>query len=354
LEPSIREILTCQAEQYIAYGMTALNAFEKLKAVSAQLPKSEKEEEAEQPTFEGRTVYFPTTQYPRFYIGTMASDFTLNDWNWAIEIKGISSDPDISDEATSLAFTAKEVIANPIEINTFASADFRTASTDLFGVSVAGSGFAFSIGDYLAEAGIGGFQGLANFDVDFNGAKSGDISGGGDVAITQSQLIDPSGTLASAIDEALQDIDAIDLGIGYNFIKDGDDSFTLDTNLGELVATIARRTAEQYVQEALQKIEQVVRDYVAQHLEGTLAEKVDLDEILAIVRGDQAALDRMNNLLEEKKAEFEQKLRSAAEEAVNQAVDQAKDAANQAVDEAKDQARDAIRDGLQGILPFGR
>jgi uncharacterized protein (TIGR03545 family) len=343
LEPSIREILSGQAEQYISYGMIGLNALEKLKNISAQLPQSEKEDEAEQPDFKGRTVYFPTKQYPRFYIGLMTSDFTLNDWNWGIEIKGISSDPDISDEATSLEFTAMETNANPIAINTLASADFRTASPDLFGVQVAGSGFAFSIGDYLAEAGIGGFAGLANFDMTFNGAKSGDISGGGDVAITQSEIIDPEGTLATAIDEALQSIDAINLGIDYEFIKDGDDQFTLDTNLADLVATIVRRTAEQYMQQALEKIEQVVRDYVAANLEGTLAEKVDLDEILAIARGDEAALDRMNNLLDEKKAEFEQKLRGAAEEAVDKAVE-----------EAKDQARDAIRDNLQNVLPFGR
>ncbi len=73
----------------------------------------------------------------------------------------------------------------------------------------------------------------------------------------------------------------------------------------------------------------------------------------------------MNNLLEEKKAAFEQRLRNAAEEAVNRAVEEVKDQANRAVeeakdqardaiDEAKDQARDAIRDGLQNILPFGR
>ncbi len=350
LEPSIREILSGQAEQYMDYGMIALNALQKLKDASAQLPTSEKEEEKpeepEEPSFEGRTVYFPTRQYPRFYIGTMASDFTLNDWNWGIEIKGISSDPDLSNEATSLAFTAKEVRTNPIEIVTQASADFRTASDDLFAVSVAGSGFAFSLGDYLKEAGIGGFKGVANFSVAFDGAKSGNVSGGGDVSITQAEVLNPEGTLANAIDEVLRDrnaISSIDLEIGYDYIKDGDDRFTLDTNLAQLVTNVVRRTAERYVQQALQQIEQVVRDYVSKNLEGTLAEKVDLDEILAIVKGDEAALNRMNNLLEEKKAEFEQRLRSAAEEAVNQAVDQ-----------AKDQARDAIRDGLQNILPFGR
>jgi uncharacterized protein (TIGR03545 family) len=343
LEPSIREILTDQAEQYISYGMIGLDALQKLKDLSAQLPKSDKEEVVKEPVFEGRTVYFPTKQYPRFYIGLMASDFTLNDWNWGIEIRGISSDPDLSDEATSLAFTAKETRANPIAIDANASADFRTNSPEMFGVSVAGSGFAFSIGDYLKDAGIGGFSGVSNFDVSFNGAKSGDVSGGGDVAITQADVLDPEGTLASAIDEALQSIEAINLGIGYSFIKDGDDQFTLDSNLGEVVAAIVKRTAERYAQQALQQVEQVVRDYVAKNLEGTLAEKVDLDQIMAIAQGDKAALEQMNNLLENKRAEFEQKLRGAAEEAVNKAVD-----------EAKDQARDAIQDNLQNLLPFGR
>jgi uncharacterized protein (TIGR03545 family) len=344
LEPSIREILSGQAEQYVSYGMIGLNALEKLKAVSEELPKSEKvEEKPKQADFEGRTVYFPTKQYPRFYIGTIASDFTLNDWNWGIEITGISSDPDISDEKTSLGFTAKEVRENPIEINTLASADFRTASSDLFGVEVAGSGLAFSLGDVLEEAGIGGFKGVSNFLISFDGAKSGDVSGGGNVAITQSQIVDPKGTLAEAIDEALRSTEAVNLDISYDYIKDGEDQFSLDTNLGDLVAEIVRRTAERYVQQALQEIEQVVRDYVTSHLEGTLAEKVDLDEILAIAKGDEAALDRMNNLLEDKKAEFEQRLRNAAEEAVDKAVDKA-------VDEAKDQAKDAVRDGLQNLF----
>ncbi len=342
LEPSIREILSDQAQQYIDYGKLALEVLQKLKAKSAEIPKSETNKKAKQPAFKGRTVYFPTKQYPQFYIGILASDFTLNDWNWGIEIRGISTDPDLSDEATSLAFTAKETRTNPIEVNVKASADFRTKSTELFTTSVGGKGFAVSIGDYLKEAGIGGFQGNSNFTVSFGGTKTGNISGGGDVAIVQAKVINPQGTLAEAIDEVVQS-HTITMEIGYEHIKDGKDQFTLKTNLGTLVGDIVKRTAQQYINQATQQIEKTVREYVSSHLEGTLAEKADLDQLLAIAKGDKAALDKLTKTLEDKQSEFEKKVKGAAEEAA---------------DKAKQQAKDAIQESLKDAqipkLPFGR
>ena len=343
LEPSIREILSDQAQQYIDYGVRALEVLEKLKEKSAEAPKKEKEKKVKQPAFKGRTVYFPTKQYPQFYIGILASDFTIPGWNWAIDIRGISTDPDLSDEATTLALTARETGNNPVEVAAKAGADFRTKSTELFNASVNGKGFAVSIGDYLKQAGIGGFNGVSSFTVSFGGTKTGNISGGGDIAITQAKLVEPTGTLAVAIDEAMRSFKSVDMQIGYEHIKDGKDSFTLKTNLTNLVGDIVKRTAEQYINQATKEIERVVKDYVSSQLEGTLGEKADLDQLLAIAKGDKAALDKLTKSLEDKQAEFEKKIKGAAEEAAEKAQQQAKDA-----------LQNSLKDAQIPKLPFGR
>ena len=95
LEPYIRDMLSDTAEQYIDYGLTALNVLEQLKGYSSvkKPPKAKKEKKV---VFKGRDIHFPVVSYPTFYLGQAASDFTLDSWNWSFDLKNVSSDPDFT------------------------------------------------------------------------------------------------------------------------------------------------------------------------------------------------------------------------------------------------------------------
>ncbi|QQO10417.1 hypothetical protein [Breznakiella homolactica] len=348
LEPSIKEILTDTAEEYIAYGIRALEVLEKIKALSESLPKQEAKKN-QPPTFRGRDVAFPSAEYPRFFLGILASDFTINDWRWGFDLRGVSSDPDLSKQPVVLDLGVSELADGGKVLRDFAflgSADFRSSAPELFSVDFTGSGFAVKIGDYLKDAGIGGFTGNAAFSLDFYGTRTGGMGGGGDIAITQAALVDPAGTLAEAMDEAIRSVEKVALQIGYDRLPEGDDDFTLSTNLGELVLDILKRTAERYARQAAAEIERVVREYVSAHLEGKLLSGEQLDLLFDIAKGDQNALNQLQNTLEEKQRELERRIQGAVDEVQQQIEDAALQVQNQAeaaAAEAKRQAEEAQR-----------
>ncbi|MDR0708890.1 MAG: hypothetical protein LBF77_02355, partial [Spirochaetaceae bacterium] len=79
---------------------------------------------------------------------------------------------------------------------------------------------------------------------------------------------------------------------------------------------------------------------IAQYIDGKFVSKEDLDTLFRIARGDKSAVDQLKNSLENKKNEFERKIRSAASEAVDQAKE-----------EARQQAEQAVQDVLRGKTP---
>lgn len=342
LEPSIREILSDTAEQYLDYGIRALEVFEKLKAMNAARPKSEpKPEKAPKAAFKGRDVVFPSRAYPRFYLGILASDFTLNGWNWGFDLRGVSSDPDLSGAPVNLALSLAESGGAPGREAAFnGSADFRTAAAERFSAEVSGRGFPVSLGSQLKQAGIGGFNGDAAFAVGFSGRADGGAAGNGRVEVGKARLVEPEGTLAQAVDTAIREAGEVRLGISYEHAADQDDQFTLTTNIGDLILDALKRTAEVYAKRAADELERVLREKITQYIDGRFVSKDELDLLFKTARGDKAALDQLKGTLDSKKDEFERKIRAAA----NEAADQAKQ-------EAQRQADQAVQDVLQGKTP---
>jgi uncharacterized protein (TIGR03545 family) len=342
LEPSIREILSDAAEQYLDYGLRALEVFEKLKAMNAARPKSEpKPKKAPGAAFRGRDVPFPSRAYPKFYLGVLASDFTLSGWNWGLDLRGISSDPDLSGVPVSLALSLAETGGDLNREAAFnGRADFRTAATERFSAEFSGRGFPVSLGDRMKQAGIGGFNGNAAFTLGFSGQTDGGLAGGGNVGISGARLVDPEGTLAQAVDTAIRKAGEVRLGISYEHSTGQDDRFTLTTNIGDLILDALKQTAAVYARRAADELEKALREKIAQHIDGRFVSKDELDLLFKTARGDKAALDQLKNTLDDKKNEFEQKIRAAA----NEAVDQAKQ-------EAQRQAEQAVQDVLQGNTP---
>jgi uncharacterized protein (TIGR03545 family) len=341
LEPSIREILSDTAEQYFDYGLRALEIFETLKAQSEAKPKTEKPKKEPKVVFKGRDVNFPLRSYPKFFLGILASDFTLDTWNWAFDLRDVSSNPDLTGKPVSLALGLTESGGSLARaVNFKGSADFRTNPPERFNALVSGSGFPVKLGNQLNKVGINGFSGETAFSVNMKGHIDGGISAGGDVRIGQAQLIDPSGLVAQAVDTAIREAGLIALGIQYIHHLDQTDEFKITTNIADLIAQALRRTAEAYAQKAMQEIEKALRDRIDQYIDGKFVSKEEVDLLFKTVKGDKDAMDQMKNALNSKRTEFEQKIRGAADAAVQQVKE-----------ETTRQAEQAVTDILQGQTP---
>ncbi|MDR0403137.1 MAG: hypothetical protein LBH35_06060 [Treponema sp.] len=321
LEPSIREILSDEVEQYIAYGQRALEAFEKIKALQARIPKSEPKPKKR--TFRGRNVAFPTQAYPVFYLGIMASDFTLGGWNWGFDLRGVSSDPDLSGRPTELKLALTEQGSYGRTTRFDGSADFRTTARQYFSAAVTGDNFPLDLRGNLSAVGIGGFSGAVGFNANFSGGRGGAAAGGGGVDIKEPQLVDPRGTIAEVISEVLTEQNSVNLALQYEHTSAGDENFSITTNIGDLISAALRRAAERYIRQAEEAVERALREKLSAYLDERWVSREDMDAIFAAARGDRNAVDQLKTSLEEKKNEAERKIRGAAEEAINRAEEEA-------------------------------
>jgi uncharacterized protein (TIGR03545 family) len=349
LEPFIRDMLSDSAEQYLDYGLMALEALEKIKAKSEAKPKSEpKPKKEKKVVFKGRNVIYPVTSYPAFFLGKLASDFTLDTWNWHFDLRDVTSDPDLINKPVSLDLGVAEVTGLMRKVNFDGKADFRTKPDDKFDAQIEASGFPLKLDKELSKAGINGFTGVSAFNFGLTGHSSGGVSGKGGVDITQAQLLEPVGTIAIAAADAVNQAGNIRLGLEYIYHEDKNDEFKIDTNLAELINQAVRRIAQAYAQKAMQEIERALRAKIDEYIDGKFASKDQIDTLLKVAKGDMSALNDVKASLTSKKDEFEQKIKGVADqymqqgtEAVQQVTDEAAQRAEAAKLEAERQAEEA-------------
>jgi hypothetical protein len=342
LEPVIRSILTDSAETYLSYGERALEVLEKVKALQAKLPKSSKAVKEKKVKFKGRDVAFPTRKYPRFFLGTLATDvLTPGDWNWAFDLQGVSSDPDLSAVPATLALSLEETGDSLKRSAAFKGrADFRSDAKERFNADFSGGGFPVDVSAGLSKAGIGGFSGGASFKLNVLGNTDGGFSGGGDISLVQAKLVNPANTFAQAADEAIRGVKSVDLGIKYEHHVSGPDRFSITTNFGNILKDALNRIVAQYRKKAEDELEKALRAKIEQYIDGKFVSKEELDLVFRAARGDKGAMDGLKTTLNKKKTELENKVKSAAE-----------DAAKEAIDSAKQQGQQAVQDALQGKPP---
>ena len=365
LDPVIRDILTDSAEEYLAYGERALEVLEKVKEIQAQIPKSTKPVKEKKVKYRGRDVVFPVIQYPKFYLGVLATDvLTPKNWHWAFDLRGVSSDPDLSGTPVTMALSLEQG-GEGRKAGFKGMADFRSHTDQRFSTEFTGSGFPVSLGSQLSKIGIGGYSGDAAFEVDLAGFTGGGFMGGGNISLLHSRLVDPANTLTRAMDSVLQEVNSLDLGLKYTHSASEKDSFRVNTNIGDLVLEAVKRTAAQYIKKAEDELERVLREKISGYIDERFLSKEELDLLFAAARGDKAAVDQLKNSLNAKKSEFEQRLRSAlgqvedaarqyAEEVIQQGeqmVEEVKQQAEEIKDDAKRQGEQAIQEALQGNIP---
>jgi hypothetical protein len=337
IEPFLFDILSDVTKEYIEYGLLALDALEKIKMISAQLPVNEKPQREPRVVFRGRDVHYPTTNYPAFYLGVAASDFSLDTWNWSFDLRNISSNPDMTGGAVSLNLGLREdggALRRTVSFN--GKADLRTNPQERFNAVVAGNGFPVSLGDDLSKLGINGFLGAMAFSVNASGRPDGGFSTGGDININEAQLLDPRGTIAEAVDYAVRVAEIINLGVQFTHYVDRNDEFIITTNIGDLITQALLRTAEIYARRALDEIERVLRLRINEYINRLNISRDQIDTLFNIARGDKTAIEQTQNALNAKKEELEQRI-----------ITMATGAAQQAADDAARQTEQVI----QGVLP---
>lgn len=349
VEPYLRDMLSDTAEEYLDYGLMALEALEKLKANAEEKPKTEpKPKKEKKVAFKGRDVHYKLKgAYPAFYLKEMRSDFDISPWQWEFALRDVSSHPDITNRPVSLDLGVKEEKASlQRQVSLKSSADFRSSPPESkrFGVLLSGSGFPVKVGDQLSRVGINGFTGSTALDINLSGYTSGGVSGGGSVNITNGQIVNPSGTIAEAIDEAVRQAKSIDLGIQYNHNPAGKDEFKITTNLADLINQAMRRMAQAYANKAMDEIEKALRKKIDEYIGDRFASKEEVDTLMKAARGDKDAMDQTKNILNNKKNEFENRVKTMATDAINEAADKAKQ-------EAMNQAGQAAKDMMQGNTP---
>ena len=349
IEPFIREMLSDTAEQYIDYGMIALSALQQLKGQSSNKkpPKPKKEKKV---LYKGVDVHFPVWQYPSFYLGQVASDFTHNDWNWSFNLQNISSDPDFISHSTrangpvTLAFGLNErgdKLQRSVGFN--GSADFRTNRENVFSAKVDGNGFPLSISNQLDSLGIKGFKGETDFTVNITGFPNqnpnevfGRVNMGGNVSVNQAQLIEPKGTIAEAVGAAVQKAGVVSLGLHYI-----DDKFSIDTTLAGLIEEAIRSIINTYKDKAIAEVERVLRQKISEYIDGKFVSKEQLDTLINIAKGDRAIIEQTKDELNKKINELQRMGEQQVKQVIDDATQMAEQAAQQAREEAERQAQAA-------------
>ncbi|MCL1958082.1 MAG: hypothetical protein FWF68_00625 [Spirochaetes bacterium] len=320
VEPFIRNALSDTANQYLDYGLMGLEVLGKLKSNSSGKPKTEKPKKERKVVFKGRDVPFPVVAYPAFYLGILASDFTLDIWNWGFDLRDVSSNPDLTNKPVTLSLGVKDANNAQKSVLFNGSADFRTNPKDLYNAQIKANGFPISMGDQLNKLGINGVKGDAAFSLNMAGQPDNSFSGGGNVVISHASLVDPSGTIGEAMSTAVKQAGNINLGLKFAHKTDGKDEFSITSNLAELFAKALRSLAEGYAKQAMADLEKALRQKIDQYINGRFGSKDQVDNLLKTVKGDKSAMDQIKNQLNAKKEEFEKKLKSQATDAAGQAV----------------------------------
>ncbi|MDR3301245.1 MAG: hypothetical protein LBT01_01765 [Spirochaetaceae bacterium] len=347
LDPILEEILSSEAQVYLSYGRRALEALDKVKALSAKLPaKTEGEKKAALPAFKGRDVIYPSRQYPKFFLGILASDFEAGGAHWGFDLRDVSSDPEITAKPVSLKVDFSETDGAKRYINFAGEADMRSSANELFEAKIAGGNIAVNFEQGLEELGIAGFTGNADLTIEAAGGRDGSVRAGAESKLTRAALIKPEGTVATAVAMAVASVPSLDLGVLYTRAGATDDGigesdFAITTNIGDLILASLKKIASEYAKQGIAMLEQELRARLLPVINESIVSQKDLDSLFALAKGDKAALATLQSSLQNKIGELETKARGQAEEKANELKEQ-----------AQQQAKDALGNALKGRLPF--
>ncbi len=300
IEPAIRSVLSDKVERYGDLGLKALDVLGRVKSAS---PKKEKEAKAVGPR--GRDIPFASRAYPAFSIARLSSDFDAGGKRWTIDLRGVSSDPDLTGAPTKLAFSVKDAV---FAVGFDGKVDLTTKGAGVYDGNVVFSGVNFDLEAALKAIGVEDFAGRLSGDLGLDGDPVDGFNAVAKLAVEEPKLEEVKGLVGEILRDSLGSRVDIDVGFG----KDG---LSVKTNLDKLVADGVAKTALRYAAENAKKIEAVARDWAAKELDGKLASK-DLDTLLGAAKGGKTESEALKSSIDKKIAELEAKAKSFGSDAL--------------------------------------
>jgi uncharacterized protein (TIGR03545 family) len=310
LEPVLEQILSEKGQTYARYGRRGLDMALKLMAKPGkkEAPKGDKEKKPKiAKAAKGRDVVFPSGAYPAFRLGRLFSSFEAAEYDWKVELRELSTDPDLVNAPTTLSVELKGADR---EIKADALADLRTSAKELYSVKSDCSGIPFDLGAALSQAGLSGISGKLTAKAVLGGEKSGAMRLQADLAATSSKIGTASGTLGNALAAAIEKTDSIQAKASYAKDSTGKEDFSINTNLDKVVKEAVAAIAAQYAKKAMADLEKGMKRYFSEELEGKLGSQKDFDSLVAMAKGEKGASDEIEKSLDSKLAELEKKAKS--------------------------------------------
>ncbi len=297
LEPQVKAMLSSQAKQYLYYAQRAWTI---LSGLADKVPSGKAA--AKKPArvvARGRDVYFPSTAYPRFRLGRLSSSFKDDDKAWDIVLSEISTEPALVPAPATLS------LALAVGSSAFkADAKLDLRGQPAWSAALDGRGFGVQLGSALASLGLEGLQGSLAGSGTARGSSPDDFSMGLVLELSKASVAKPEGTFGSAFAQALAKTESLQADVGFVRAAGSDDTFTLTTNIDELVGQAISALAKQYADKAKAQVEKAMRDYAAKELEGKVSTQ-ELDALAALIRGDEGAAGGIKAALDKKLADLE-------------------------------------------------
>ncbi len=306
-EPAVRSFLTDKGETWLYYGGRFLEAAERLKTagVGADGRSGAGKADAGR-AFRGRDVVFPGASFPRFRLGRLVSSFKAGDSAWYVEVRDISSEPDLVPGPSSLKL---EVRRGGSLVRADARADLRESGGGSWEAALSAAHLPMDLDDALAGAGFSGFTGTLEGAAELRGVKEG-FSAALEAEILNPAVAAPSGTLGKAAADALRNAGAVNLRAEYRAVPGGTDSFALRTDLDRIIAGAVDAAGRRYAAQASRELDAALRRYIGGELEGKLAPKKDFDALAKGAEGDTASASSLEKSLDGKRAEIEARSKS--------------------------------------------
>ena len=302
LEPALRSLLTDKGEVWLYYGGRFLEAAARLKDSGSG--KADADKGGGKPAFRGRDVVFPGAAFPRFRLGLLTSSFKAGDSAWYVEVREISTEPDLVPVPSSLKL---EIRRGGSLVRADARADLRESGGGSWEASLSAAHLPLDLGDSLAGGGISGLTGILEGTSEVRGVRDGGFSASLEAEVRNPVVAAPSGTLGKAAADALRDAGAVNLTAEYRAVPGGKDSFTLRTDLDRIIAGAVDAAGRRYAAQASRELDAALRRYIGGELEGKLAPKKDFDSLSKGAEGDAASAASLEKSLDGKRAEIEAK-----------------------------------------------
>lgn len=307
LEPSIKAMLSDQGETWLYYGRRALDILGRLRVKAGSGPgDKDKDDDRAVPSPKGRNVYFPGADYPAFRLGRLASEFPAGGAAWSINIRELSTEPDLVPAPSTLDLSMERDSGGRLVVK--AQADGRATAALAFSLTASANDLAVELGDALAKAGLAGLTGTLGAEARAQGQSADIWELGADLSLADASVPSPEGTLARAIADALRESESVDAGIRAAQSAGGESEFSLTTSIDTLVGQAVSALAASYAKQATADLEQALGDYVETELDGKLGSKEDFDALLAAAKGDDKAMDSYKKALDDKLKQLEAKV----------------------------------------------